>query len=101
MKVWDVIEKVLEIWADSRPGEYRSYVIELDRIKNSRKVTKGFKGVSHDKGTGGDLRYLVDIPEWVYTAIRFLYSPEELQMDKKFFHTFTRKFPKFKVMEKV
>lgn len=102
--LWEVIGKVINFWASLRPKEYESYIIHLRSIKETRKNTRvgkaSFRGISHDKGTGGYLNYTLDIPELVYFLIRRLYDNDELRMDRKFFAAFARKFPKFRVSEK-
>lgn len=101
---WEVIEEIIRFWASFRPTEYQSYLIDLKRLKESRKITKvgskEFSGISKDRGTGGYLNYLVDIPLTVYQLIRRVYDADELKMDKKFFLKFAKKFPAFKVSQK-
>ena len=99
--VWTVIEKIMEIWVKTKPNEWKSYLIDLKETKQTRKVTKGLRGVSKDKDTGGYLAYTVDVPTKVIKMIRAIYDPDELPMDKVFFRTFAKKFPTFKIMEKV
>lgn len=96
---WPVIEACLTMWAERNPMQWESYLVYLDDIKKTRKDSK--HGSSQDKKTGGILRYTLDIPQTVMYMIRCLYSPQELEMSKEFFHEFARRFPKLKVAEKI
>lgn len=101
---WEVIAEIIKIWRSTHPTQYDSYIINLEGVKQSRKVTsvggKQFSGVSKDK-SGAYLQYKLDIPEKVVYMIRTLYNPEELPMDKKFYQTWAKKFPKMVVSTKV
>lgn len=96
--LWEVIEAVLDIWSKQNPTKWKAYLISVGHIKEGQKVTKGWRGVSKDKKTGGYLRYVVDFPQWVMFCIRKLYP--DLKFDKKFFIEFARRFPRFRVAEK-
>jgi hypothetical protein len=97
---WPVIDEILKLWKKSRSEEFKSYLVELDNIKKTRKVTKGFSGVSKDKSKASYTVYIADIPEFVIKAIRMVYDPEELPMTKEFFTEFTKRYPAFKVAKK-
>lgn len=46
-------------------------------------------------------RYTLDIPEKVIFMLRKLYTTKEMPMDKKFFRSWAKKFPKMQVSEKI
>jgi hypothetical protein len=98
---WEVIAEIVNFWASLNPSQYDSYLVRLRDIKATRKKTtigtKEFVGISKDKGTGGYINYMVDVPVKVMSMIRIVYNSNELQMDKKFFRKFGRKFPAFRV----
>ena len=99
---WEVIEEVIKIWGKKDPTNWKSYIVRIKELRDSRKVTtvgtKQFRGVSRDdKKNGAMLSYTLDIPEWVIFAVRKLYNSSELVMDKEFFNEFARRFPAFKV----
>ena len=102
---WEVVERVLAVWKKRHPKEYKSYIIELKDVKETRKVTrvggKHFAGVTKDKKTGGYLSYTVDMPQWVVFCLRKLYDTSELAMDKEFFNEFGRRFPEFRIRKTV
>ncbi len=91
---WPVIEKCIEVWSLKNPTEYKSFIIEVDRTRDTRRDKFG---ASKTKST----RYLLDIPEKVMYMIRTIYSVEELPMNKDFLREFAKKFPKFSVAEKI
>ncbi len=101
---WEVIAFIVDSWAKTNPKSWRSHVINLQAVKQSRKLTtigtKEFSGVSKDKTTGAYLRYALDIPEKVIFIIRKLYNAEELPMDKEFFDQFGKRFPIFVISER-
>ena len=97
--VWEVIEECFKIWADKHPKEYKSFLFHVQEVRETRKRTKGFRGVTKGKD-GGYIEYTMDIPQDIIYMLRVLYTPEELPMDKKFFRKFAKKFPKFKVSGK-
>lgn len=96
---WEVIAAVVKMWSETNPREYESFVYTLDKTKESRKVTKGFRGVSYDKATGGHLQYKLDIPVKVVYLIRRLYP--DMNMDKAFYAKWAKVFPKMVIMEKL
>ena len=96
---WLVIEMCFKIWAETQPIKYKSYLIYLQNIRETRKDRKFAS--TYDRKTGGTLRYTLDIPEKVLMMIRCVYSPTELPMNREFFHEFARRFPKFRIAEKL
>lgn len=92
---WPVIEKVIDFWKEKKPSEWRSFLYNLDEVRQSRADHKF--GLSKGK----TLRYTLDIPEYVVYLMRIIYSAQELPMNRRFFLEFARKFPKMKVAEKL
>lgn len=95
---WSVIEKCFEYWEKHNPTKYRSFLVNVENLRNSRK--NDFASTK-DPVTGGILRYTLDIPEEVMFMIRKIYDTDELPMDKKFFNEFARRFPRFVVAKKL
>lgn len=91
---WPVIEECLNIWADSNPERFRSFLYGIEETKETRSDAK--YGLSKT----GAFRYTLDIPEKVMYMIRCLYTDDELPMDKEFFHSWARRFPKMKIAER-
>lgn len=96
---WPVIEKCLEIWKDTHPLEWESFLVEIDKTKQTRKEKK--YASTYDKVHGGYLRYTLDIPTKLIKMIRCIYGPDELPMRREFFLEWAKKFPKMKIAEKL
>lgn len=91
---WPVVEEVLKIWSEKRPHEYKSFLVELKDMQETRRN----KFASSETEM---FRYTLDIPETVVFMLRKLYATDEMPMDKKFFRSWAKKFPKMKVAEKI
>lgn len=101
---WPVIEKCFTIWEKTHPTKYDSYLMYLDDIKDTRKVTnvgnKQFTGVSK-AGNGQMTSYVADMPKQVMYMIRAIYDSDELPMNKEFWQAFCRKFPQYMIRQAV
>lgn len=97
--IWPVIEAIINLWADKKPKEWKAHLYDIEELRETRKDPK--YASTKDKVTGGYLRYTLDVPEKVEMMIRCVYSPEELKMDKEYYQMFARKFPQFKVSQKL
>lgn len=91
---WDVIDEVIKIWYTTHPKEWKSHLIEMKDLKETR---KNKFASTKDKS----LRFILDIPEKVILIIRKLYSTDECPMDKRWMLKFARRYPKFVVAERV
>lgn len=108
-KPWPVIDECFRIWEKTRQEEYNSHLIYLQDIKQTRKDSKYAssydKGNSELAGTGMTLRYTIDIPQQVLYMIRAVYDDQELPMSGKhgreFWIEFARRYPKYRIAEKV
>jgi hypothetical protein len=98
-KLWEVVELCFDHWAKKNPEEWKSYIVEVQNIRDTRKTTKGIRGVSKSP-EGSYVEYTLDIPEDVIYMLRVLYTPDELPMDRQFFRKLGRRFPKFRVSGK-
>lgn len=94
-KPWPVIEEIIKYWSAKNPTNWRSFLYQLDEVKQTRLDQKF--GLSK----GGTMRYTLDMPEAVQYMIRMMYNADELPMNSQFFLAFARKFPAFKVAEKI
>lgn len=101
--VWAVIEEIIKIWTSKHPTRWQSYLVELRDLKGSRAdrtYGRSNETLKH-RGDRGSLRVILDIPFPIVAMIRKLYTTEELPMDMGFNRTFARKFPLFRVAEKI
>ena len=101
---WEVIDICVEAFKRTYPIKYKSYLVWLDSLRRSQKVTKvgskRFSGVSKDKVNDAYLAQTVDFPVWIMMMIRKVYGTKELIMDKGFFRDFGKRYPEFRIMEK-
>lgn len=92
---WPVIDVILKWWQGKNPTEWKSYLLELQNVRETRADEK------YGESVGKTGRYMLDVPQSVMLVIRKLYSVDELPMNKKFWLTFGRKYPAFKVAQKL
>lgn len=92
--VWPVVEECLRIWMAKHPAQYKSFLWELEDVKQTRRN----KFASSETEM---YRYTLDIPETVIYMLRKLYTTDQLPMDKKFFRAWAKKYPKMQVAEKI
>ena len=98
---WPVIEECIKIWEDKKPLEWKSFLFEVANVRDSRANKFASSDPKKDKVHGGQLRYILDIPDFVMFLIRRVYSVDELPMTKQFLYEFARRFPKLRVAEKI
>ncbi len=91
---WPVIEACLDLWVSKRPTEYKSFLVELADMKATRR--NKFASSKTEM-----YRYTLDIPEMVIYMLRKLYTVDEMPMDKKFFRSWAKKFPRMRIAEKI
>lgn len=96
-KLWECIELIIKIWAESRRAEYQSFLVDLSETKATMRDPK----FGTTKSRGSNLRRTLDVPDTVMKMIRQLYNANELPMDKAFFKKWSKKFPKMMVVERI
>jgi len=97
-KPWEVIELLMKVWADRSPAEFKAFRVQVDNHRDNLADKK----YGQTKG-GGDYsrRFMVAIPQALQFMIRAVYTASELPMDKEFFREFAKRFPAFKLPEKI
>lgn len=98
---WPVIEECVKIWEATNPTEYKSFLFELEDIKQTRRDKFASSDPKKDTKYGGQFRYTLDIPEKVMYMLRCVYDTDELPMNREFFMAWSKRFPKMKVAEKI
>lgn len=93
--LWAAIDEIVKMWKKLKPIEWEAYIIRMPRLRQTRRNQK----FADTKKT--HLRYLIDVPMWIVNMIRALYKTNELKLDKKFWMKFGKKYPFFKVSEKL
>ena len=95
--LWDVIDEVVSIWISRHPDEWKSNIIRIDSIRNTRSDKK----FASSKDKGSYLRYTIDVPQAIISMIRVLYDADTLNMDKDFWRKFGRRYKAFMIPEKM
>jgi len=96
--MWEVIDVLLDLWSSTAPEEVDAMSINLEEYKESL-VDKEF---ATTKG-GGEMnrRFFLSFPKKLMFMIRTQYKTDELQFDKVFYNKFAKRYPFFRVSEKV
>ena len=97
---WPVIEKCIEIWVKTNPRQWKSFLYELQGVRENRRNKFAASDPRKDK-QGGIIRYTLDIPEKVMFMIRCVYDSSELDMNREFMLEWARRFPKMKIASKI
>lgn len=92
---WEVMDLLIEHWSATNPTKYDSYVVSVERKKDSR-GTKFGQGKSDSS-----LRQTLDIPTPVIMMFRSIYKPDDFPFDKKFYYKFWERYPMFRVAERL
>jgi len=95
---WDAIDEIIKIWMTKNPIEYQSHIIDIKENREKQGTKFGTK--KSPSGYTSQMRRKLDIPFFVERTIRMLYSTEELEMDKKFFDEFWKRYPQFRISER-
>jgi len=96
---WPAIELIVSFFKKQKPKRYQSHLVQVRDLRETRKDQR-FASTT-DKVTGGILRYTLDIPSDIIYMIRKVYSEEELPMNREFFTEFAKRYPEWKVAQKL
>ena len=97
---WVVIDAVIELWKKRKPTEYSSMIYEIEADRREQGSKYGTKK-SPKSTSSPQLRKKLEIPFFVERAIRMLYTPEELPADKDFFNAVWKRYPIFRIADKI
>jgi hypothetical protein len=95
--VWEVIDFLLKRWMSDSPDEVQAFKVHIDNTRDDQ-IDKKF-GQTRDKTM--DRRLVVVFPYELQRMIRALYHADELKLDKQFFDEFARRFPAFRIPERM
>ena len=95
---WEVIDDLVRVWAHSCPDDVEAISINLRQYRETQ----------HDKefattmnGKDQERRFKLAFPKHLMLMIRSQYKADDLQMDSKFFNEFAKRYPSFKVAERI
>jgi len=94
---WEVIDKLLAVWATNAPDEVEAVLINVDQYRSSQNDPEF---AQTDDGKQFDRRFKLAFPRSLMLMIRTQYKADELPMDNKFFLEFGKRYPVFKVSQK-
>lgn len=92
--VWDVVDEIVSFWVHGNPDKYDSFITDLEIKKSTRRDAFG-------SNKAKSIRSTLDVPVRILSMIRSIYHADELPFDKKFFNTIWRRYPAFRVSEKL
>lgn len=92
---WEFMDEAMKIWSERHPAKWREAIIE---VKNTRSGLKD-KTWATTESKYMERRFLIRMPEFFNYAITILYP--DFNMDRKFYNTFARRYPAFRVSDKV
>jgi len=98
---WVVVDRVIEAWKSRNPKQWASHIIDVGNLRETRADKYGSNRKVKKKASIMDMRYLVDVPQWIILVLRKLYNVDELPMNKEFFREFAKRYPAFRVAEKI
>ena len=96
--LWDTLELLVNVWMKKTPEDFEGFKIQIDAYRD------GLFDSKYGQTAGGkdiDRRFIMSFPKKLFFMIRSLYKAPELPMDRKFYAEFARRFPFFKIPEKL
>lgn len=94
---WRVIEQLVAAWEERSPEDFIGFKAQIKDTRDNQVDSKFARTRNQDM----DRRLVVVLPQTLHDMIRSMFTPQEFPMDKKFFIEFARRFPFFKVPEKL
>lgn len=92
---WPVVDEVIKWWKTKDPKRWKSYILEVKEIRETRANPK------FADNKKASIRLMIDVPQQIVLVLRKLYSVEELDMNKEFWLEFGKRYPMFKVPERL
>lgn len=93
--LWGTLDFVIDIWLKKNPETAKKFISERKSISSSRRTNTASSKTK-------SLRYLVEIPYEISYVIDFFFQREVKEMGtKRFWREFSRRYPLFKVPEKI
>ena len=96
--LWDTLELLVNAWMKKTPKDFEGFKFQIDAYRDGLFDSKYGQTAG---GTDMDRRFTMVFPEKLFFMIRTIYKSDELNMDKKFYAEFARRFPFFRIPEKL
>lgn len=94
--VWEVIDTLIKVWARHAPDDVEAMRINIAEYRDNL-IDKKFGQTKGGKDQ--ERRFQLAFPQSLMMMIRSIYQSDELQMDRKFFAEFGKRYPFFRVAE--
>jgi len=95
---WDVIDGLLKVWAARAPDDEKAVMINVEQ----------YREMQHDKvyaqtlkGKDQERRLTLAFPYSLQQMIRTQYKADVLPFDRAFFREFAKRYPAFKIPDKI
>jgi len=95
---WSVIDDLVRNWAERAPENVKAIMVNVDQYREQIKDKK--YGQTFD-GKDMERRFTLSFPYDLMLLIRSQYTTEELPFDKGFYKEFGKRYPAFKVAQKI
>ena len=95
---WAVIDKLIKTWEERTPDEVQAIKINLEQYKEGL-YDKEFGQTR--LGKEQERRFSLVFPLQLQNMIRTLYSAEDVPFSKEFYRDFAKRYPRFRVAEKM
>ncbi|MEK6884658.1 MAG: hypothetical protein AABY22_33805 [Nanoarchaeota archaeon] len=95
---WVVIDELLKAWSKRAPEEVDAFQIQIREYRENL-IDKRFGQTKGGKDFGR--RFILSFPKILMLMIRTQYKADELPMDSKFFAKFAKRYPFFKIPDKI
>ena len=95
---WEVIDNLLKVWAERAPDDEKAVMVNVDQYREAQK-DKVYAVTEHGKEQ--ERRFTLAFPYSLQQMIRTQYKADVLPFDSKFFREFGRRYPAFRVAQKI
>lgn len=95
---WEVIAELITVWAKTTPDDVEAISINLGQYREAQK-DKEF--AQTEQGGDYERRFQLAFPKNLMLMIRSQYKAEDLPFDREFFAEFVKRYPFFRVSEKI
>lgn len=97
--MWEVIDLMVEVWMKKNPEAAKKH---LEDVQYERKTRKNVYAATEKNGEVGTQRALGEIPTEIAMILDIFYYEQIEEMGvKKFYYKFFKKYPCFRVAEKL
>lgn len=97
-KTWEIIDEMVSAWIDKNDG--REFAAFKAYLNDAREVQQD-KKFGRTKNQDQDRRYVLSMPQELMFMIRSIFKPTELIMDTEFFIDFAKRYPVFRIPDKL